>query len=71
MRLWRYISQLETEQAQVLQALGDANLEDIEQEGYTSAVNPDWVDGYWYGRHVGLRAAISEAHKIDSLDKPK
>lgn len=57
MKRHRIITQLETEQAQVLAALADEDL--TKREVYDSHMEPEWVAGYWYGRYVGNRGALA------------
>jgi hypothetical protein len=55
MKRHRIILQLESELAQVIAARADIDA--------TIAAgmfgNPEYVDGYWYGRQVGLAAALT------------
>jgi hypothetical protein len=53
MKRHRIILQLESELAQVIAARADARADTDTFD------NPDYVDGYWYGRQVGLAAALT------------
>jgi hypothetical protein len=60
----RLATQLESELAQVELALADTDLAAVEKEGYTDNVSPDWTEGYWVGRRVGLRNALHELKEL-------